>query len=108
MRSNVVWALVALNALLMVCLMGQWLKPNAAGAQVAGRPSDYIIVPGTVQASPAQVIYMVDTQNAMLSARQFDGKRFIDMPPLDLRRVFNQAAGNPPGGRGTGRGAGRG
>lgn len=108
MRSKLIWALVALNALLVACLVGQWLKPNAVVAQVAGRPSDYIIVPGTVQASPAQVIYMVDTQNSMLSARQFDGKRFSDMPPLDLRRIFNQAGGNPPAGRGTGRGAGRG
>jgi hypothetical protein len=104
MRSKLVWALVALNAVLLVCLIGQWLKPNAAVAQAAGRPSDYIIVPGTVQASPAQVIYMVDTQNALLSARQFDGRQFIDMPPLDLRRIFNQMGANPRGGRGAGRG----
>lgn len=107
MRSKLVWALVALNAVLLVCLMGQWLRPSAATAQ-AVRPSDYIIVPGTVQASPAQVIYMVDTQNALLSARQFDGRQFIDMPPLDLRRIFNQLGGNPPPGRGGGRGTGRG
>ena len=98
MRSKLVWALVALNAVLLVFLVGQWLRPNAAVAQ-AGRPSDYILVSGEVQGAPAQVIYIVDTQNALLSARQFDGKQLIDMRPIDLRRVFNQQAGNPPGGR---------
>ena len=103
MKSKLVWALVALNAVLVVSLIGQWLKPNAAVAQMA-RPSDYIIVPGAVQSSPSQLIYMVDTQNAMLSARQFDGKQFLDMRPIDLRRVFNQTGGNnPPPGRNTGR-----
>jgi len=107
MKSKLVWALVALNAVLCVSLVTQWLKPNAAVAQAAGRPSDYIIVPGAVQSSPSQVIYMVDTANAMLSARQFDGKQFVDMRPIDLRRVFNQTGGNPPGGRNPGRGTTR-
>lgn len=107
MKSKLVWALVALNAVLLVSLIGQWLKPNAAVAQAAARPSDYIIVPGSVQSSPSQVIYMVDTANSMLSARQFDGKQFQDMRPIDLRRVFNQMGANPPPGRGSGRGTTR-
>ena len=104
MKSKLVWALAVLNAVLLAALFGQWLKPNAAVAQM-GRPSDYIIVPGAVQSSPSQIMYIVDTQNAMLSARQFDGKQFMDMRPIDLRRVFNQTGGNPPArnpGRGTG------
>jgi hypothetical protein len=107
MKSKLVWALVALNAVLLVSLIGQWLKPNTAVAQAAGRPSDYIIIPGSIQGSPGQVIYMVDTQNAVLSARQFDGKQFQDMRPIDLRRVFNQTGGNPPAGRTPGRGTTR-
>lgn len=98
MKSKLVWALVALNAVLVVSLVGQWLRPNAAAAQMA-RPSDYIIVPGTTPASPSQIIYMIDTQNSMLSARQFDGKQFVDMRPIDLRRVFNQLGPNQGGGR---------
>jgi len=52
MRSKLVWALVALNVLLLTALVGQWLRPNAAVAQVAARPSDYLVLPGTVQGSP--------------------------------------------------------
>ena len=99
-RSKVVWALVALNVLLGAALIGQWVRPNMAHAQVA-RPSDYIMVPGTVQGLPQQVIYIVDTQNGLLSARMFDGRQLQDMPPIDLKR-FLQPANNPnPGRRGT-------
>jgi len=90
MRSKLVWALVALNALLLTTLVGQWLKPNAAVAQFApqARPSDYLIVPGTVQGSPNEVLFILDTQNALLSARMFDGQNFQDMSPIALNRIF--------------------
>ena len=35
MKSRIVWALVALNALLLTVLVSQWLKPNVAVAQFA-------------------------------------------------------------------------
>lgn len=102
MRSKLVWALVALNVLLLTGLVGQWLRPNAAVAQAPARPSDYIMLPGTVQGSPAELIYMIDTQNGLLSARYFDGQVFQDMAPIPLNRVFTQPGG--PGGRRGGRG----
>jgi len=100
MRSKMVWALVALNVLLLTALVGQWVRPNAAVAQVAARPSDYLVLPGTVQGSQTELIYMVDTQNGLLSARFFDGQAFQDMAPIPLNRVFNQ--GGPAGRRGRG------
>ena len=100
MRSKLVWALVALNVLLLTALVGQWLRPNAAVAQVAARPSDYLVLPGTVQGSPTELIYMIDTQNGLLSARFFDGQVFQDMAPIPLNRVFTQ--GGPAGRRGRG------
>lgn len=89
MRLNIVWALVALNVVLLVCLVTQWLKPNTAMAQAAPRPSDYILIPGTIQGNPVQIIYMIDTQSGLLSARSFDGRQMVDMPPIDLNRFFN-------------------
>jgi len=101
MRSKLVWALVALNALLLTTLVGQWLKPNAAVAQFApqARPSDYLIVPGTVQGSPNEVLFILDTQNALLSARMFDGQNFQDMSPIALNRIFGTPNQNRGGRR---------
>ena len=98
-RSKIVWALVALNVLLLLCLAGQWLKPNLARAQAAApRVSDYILVPGSVQASPAQVVYIIDTQNGWLSARTATaagGARMMDAAAIDLKSIFERA--NNPG-----------
>jgi hypothetical protein len=96
MRSKVLWALVALNAVLFAFLIAQWLKPNAAMAQAQlARPSDYVLIPGMVQGNPAQIVYMIDTQNGWLSARSFSGTIMIDMPPIDLNRLFNQQPAPP-------------
>ena len=108
MRSKLVWALVALNVLLLTTFVGQWLKPNAAVAQAPGaanRPSDYLMVPGSVNGTPNELIYIIDTQNGLLSARLFDGQVFQDMAPIQLNRIFgngNGAAAGPKGPRGRG------
>jgi hypothetical protein len=107
MRSKAVWALVALNACLLACLIGQWLRPNLANAQAAAggaaRVSDYILIPGSVQSSQAQVVYMIDTTNGLLSARTFTGQQMVDMPAIDLNRLFNpkNAAGTTNNRRGN-------
>ena len=99
MRSKVVWALVALNVLFLTTLAGQWLRPNAAVAQQQiPRPSDYILIPGVIQGSATDIVYIIDTQNGLLSARLFDGQNFQDMAPIQLNKFF-QAGGNNPGGR---------
>ena len=99
MKSRIVWALVALNALLLTVLVSQWLKPNVAVAQFApqNRPSDYMIIPGAVQGSQNELLYVIDTQNGLLSARLFDGQVFQDMAPIQLNRIFGN---NNPKGRG--------
>jgi hypothetical protein len=104
MRSKAVWALVALNVCLLACLVGQWLRPNVANAQAgaSARPSDYILIPGTVQGSQTQVVYMIDTENGLLSARTFMGQTMNDMPAIDLNRLFNTTGGGAtPTRRGT-------
>lgn len=91
MRSRLVWALVALNAVLLMTLVGQWLRPTMAVAQVP-RASDYLMIPGTIQASPTDLVYIIDEANGLLTARFFDGQQFQDMgPPIDLNRLMNTA-----------------
>jgi hypothetical protein len=106
MRSRLVWALVALNAVLLACLLAQWLRPNAAMAQAAPRPSDYILIPGMVQGSSTQVVYMLDTQNGWLSARTLSAGKMVDMRPLNLNRIFSETtpANNTTGTHRPGRG----
>jgi hypothetical protein len=105
MRSKAVWALIALNALLLSTLIGQWLKPNAAVAQQQiPRPSDYILIPGVVQGSPADIVYVIDTQNGLLSARMYDGQALQDMAPIPLAKYFQQGGPNQGGRRGRGYG----
>ena len=99
MRSRLVWALVALNALLFATLVGQWVRPNAAVAQGVSRASDYLMIPATIQSSPNDPVYMIDEANGLLTARFFDGAQFQDMaPPIDLNRLMN-----PDGNRRRGR-----
>lgn len=89
MKSKLLWALVALNVCLLACMVGQWVGANTANAQAAARPSDYLLIPGSVQGNQTQVVYMIDEGNGWLSARTYSGKQMIDMPPLDLNRLFN-------------------
>ena len=97
MRSKAVWALVALNAL----LLGRWscngCKPNAAYGQAAPRPSDYIMIPGTIVGGTGSLVYIIDTQNGLLSARFFDGNTIQDkMPPIELDRILRARPARRP------------
>jgi hypothetical protein len=91
MRSKAVWALAALNAVLLVTLLMQWCKPSLAyGQATTPRPSDYLMIPGTVIGGNSSLVYIIDTQNGLLSARTFDGRNIQDKSPaIDLDRVLN-------------------
>lgn len=90
MRSKAVWALLALNAVLLASLLGQYVRPNAAYAQVP-RPSDYVMIPGDSVGASSGFVYIIDTQNGLLGVRAVDGGRIVDMtPPIDLSRYFSK------------------
>ena len=93
LRSTLVWALVALNVLLMAALVGRWMKPTTAMAQAAG-PSHYIMVPAEVVGGNGAIVYVIDTTRGQLSAMGLENNRLGSMAPLDLNRVFKQGAGN--------------
>lgn len=103
MRSKLVWALVALNVVLVATLVARWTKPQTAMAQAAGaaRPGDYIMVPAEVQGGSSTLIYVVDTSNNQLSGIAFDQEQLVALAPIDLTRVFDaRAVGGGAGGRG--------
>lgn len=103
MRSKLVWALVALNVVLVATLVARWAKPQTAMAQAAGaaRPGDYIMVPAEVVGGSSTLIYVVDTSNNQLSGIAFDQEQLVALAPIDLTRVFDaRAVGGGAGGRG--------
>ena len=101
MKNRILWALAGLNVLLVMTLAGRLTSDNAAHAQ-AKRTSDYIMIPGEVGGGASAVVYMIDTSNGLLGAMTYDDpqKQLHTMPPIDLARVFEGAAG----GAGTGAG----
>ena len=105
MRSKTLWALVALNVMLVALLVTRWMKPNnAMAAQAAARPGDYIMVPAEVVGGNSTLIYVVDTSNNQLSGIAFEQNNMIALPPIDLTRVFQAgAAGGAGGGNRGGR-----
>ena len=97
MKAKVVWALAALNVLLLAWLV--W--PNAGTPEAhaqAPRPGEYMMLPGEVVGGSGAIIYMIDETNRKLSARAFDqnARQMSDMAPIDLDRVFDPRAAAPP------------
>src|SRR3954467_4457478 len=91
MKSTAVWALVALNTLLLVAFLMQVTKPSAAIAQAgAARPGEYIMLPGEVVGGNASVIYIVDQTNRQVSMLAMNQNGKLEaMAPMDLARVFD-------------------
>jgi hypothetical protein len=112
MKRRILWALVAFNVLLAVTLVARVSGENAANAQAAGgggvhRPSDYIMIPGEVTGGASAVVYIIDTSNGLLGAMTYDDsvKQLNTMPPIELKRVFDQGGGQPPRGAAVAPGA---
>ena len=92
MKTKVLWALVALNGLLIFALVSP-LGHSTAQAQQAkqARAGDhFLMVSGEVTGGPSAVVYIVDETANGLTARSYDDsrKQFNDMAPIDLDRVF--------------------
>ena len=90
MKNKVIWALGALNLLLLIGLVTRMTAPAQAQAP---RPGDYLMIPGDVPGGAAgAVIWVIDSRNQQLSAVAADGKGLEMMPPLDLGRLFGAPA----------------
>jgi hypothetical protein len=97
-RSKLLWSLAVLNLMLAIVLLVR-LAPQSSVFAQARRPSDYLMIPATIQGGTNGVVYVIDTSNGMLSATSFnDARRSLDppMPPIDLSRVFDNRGGVAP------------
>jgi hypothetical protein len=99
MKSTAVWALAALNVVLLVMLATRGTRENAAVAQNAGRPGDYLMIPGEVIGGTDAVVYVLDQSSHQLSALAYDDsmRRLATMPPMNLDRVFGELTPQPAG-----------
>ena len=93
MKSTVLWALIAINAMLATTFVLRLIKPSAAYAQ-NNRPGDYIIVPAEVVGGNGAIVYVIDTTRGQLSAMGRENNRLASMQPIDLNRVFEARGGN--------------
>lgn len=88
-RRHLIWALAALNALLLGVLTWRFTGQNTAQAQNAP-PGDYVMLPGRVTGANNGVVYMVDTRNELLTAFIYDSNRkeMSVMDPIDIKRIM--------------------
>lgn len=91
MKTVALWALVAMNIVLLGSFVSKMTKSNTAQAQAA-RPGDYLMIPGSVVGGVNDVVYVLDQNSHQLSAISYDdaSKTLMTMkPPRDLDRDFD-------------------
>lgn len=101
MKSKLLWTLGVVNVVLLLGLFASRLSENQAVAQ-AGRPVDFLMIPGEVSGIGTGVVYIIDTSNGRLGAFAYENsnRQLNIMPPLDLARALEGArAGGGVGGR---------
>jgi len=94
-RSKVLWGLVGLNVFLVIVLalkLGVAERP-AYGNNLAG--GDYLMVPARVTGFNNGVVFMLDTNDGVLSAFSYDNnrKQLSAMEPIPLTRLFQGGGG---------------
>jgi hypothetical protein len=96
MKSTVVWALAALNVLLLAMFVWRMTGETTAVAQAA-RPGDYLMIPGEVLGGNNAVVYVIDQDSRQLSAMSYDdsNKKLVTMPPINLDRFLVANARRP-------------
>jgi len=89
-RSKVLWGLLGLNVFLVIVLslkLGVGDKPAYGNALAGG---DYIMAPARVTGFNNGVIFILDTNNGILSAFSYDNNRkeLNTMEPIAIERLF--------------------
>jgi hypothetical protein len=97
-KSLALWALVALNVVLVLVLVGRYTPQNRAQA-AGGRinPSDVLAVPGSLPGFPNGVVFLVDNNSGLLTAMSYDSPTNSVTwlrAPIDIARLANAAGGN--------------
>ena len=105
MKTKVLWALIALNVLLLAGLLSP-LGHSTAQAQQLQAPQahagdHFLMLSGEVNGLPSALVYIIDENTNQLSARVYDDnlsrRGFVDMAPLDLARIYAAGAGGAGG-----------
>ena len=102
-RSKVLWGLVGLNVFLAVVLalkLGVADTPVHANNALAG--GDYLMTPARVTGFNNGVVFVLDTNDGILSAFSYDSNRkeLNVMDPIPLQRLFQGGGvGRNPRGR---------
>jgi hypothetical protein len=96
MKRTLLWALVAINVVLLAALAMPYVKGNTAMAQRAGagRRPEVMLIPGEIPGGNSAVVYLVDTANRQLAAVSLNqrGTGLDVVPPQDLERIFGDRA----------------
>jgi len=92
-RSKVLWGLVALNVFLAVVLLfklGAAERPAHANMNNALAGGDYIMAPARITGFNNGVVFVLNTNDGILSAFTYDNNRktLDTMDPIPLTRLF--------------------
>jgi hypothetical protein len=106
MKKTMFWALIGLNAVLLVSFLGRVgvVGDNPASAQNrGGRPGEFVMIPGEITGGGSGVVYVIDVTNGALGGMTYDEPRKVleVMEPIDLNRVFEAGAGGAGGAGGA-------
>jgi hypothetical protein len=92
MKTVALWSLIVMNAALLVVFASRMTKSNTAQAQAAaGRPGDYLMIPGQVIGGVNDVVFVVDQSSHKLAAISYDdsSKQVLTFAPRDMDRDFD-------------------
>jgi hypothetical protein len=114
MKRTLLWALVAINVVLLAALVMPFVKGDTAMAQRAaggGRRPEIMMIPGQqIGGGANDIVYLIDTANRQLAAVSLNqrGNGHDVAAPHDLERVFGErSAPQPNNGRGPNKTGGR-
>ena len=94
MKTVAFWTLIVMNAVLLAVFVSRMTKSNTAMAQAAaGRPGDYLMIPGQVVGGVNEVVFVVDQSSHKLAAISYDdsSKNVVNFAPRDMDRDFDAA-----------------
>ena len=93
MKSIVIWALVALNGVLLAELVSNYTGDNTALAARSRRP-DIVMIPGEIIGGNSSVVYVIDSANRRVGAVALDtnGRSLVGLAPQNLDRIFDDKA----------------
>ncbi len=105
MKKTALWALAALNVVLLAALAAPYIRGNPAMAQRGdgggGKRPEIMMIPGEVIGGNSAVVYLIDTNNQRLGAMTLNvrGNGIQGVPPQDLNRIFDADGGRPANNR---------